>query len=148
MRLYPPVPTDGKEAIKDDVLPDGTVVRKGTRVIYHPYAMGRVEKVWGSDWGAFRPERWLERDALSGKWNFVAKDSFTYPVFQAGPRISLGKEMAFTQMKRIVAGVLRRFRVVPATEEGVEPVFVAYLTSKMKDGFPVRIIERADAYSC
>lgn len=144
MRLYPPVPTDTKEATEDDVLPDGTVVRKGNRVTYHPYAMGRIEEVWGSDWAEFKPERWLERDGLSGKWNFVGKDSYTYPVFQAGPRICLGKEMAFLQMKRVVAGVLRRFKVVPATEEGAEPVFMAYLTSKMKGGFPVRIFERVE----
>lgn len=144
MRLYPPVPTDAKEATEDDILPDGTVVRKATRVTYHPYAMGRVEEVWGSDWADFKPERWLERDGLSGKWNFVGKDSYTYPVFQAGPRICLGKEMAFLQMKRVVAGVLRRFKVVPAIEEGVEPVFMAYLTSKMKGGFPVRIFERVE----
>ena len=142
MRLYPPVSTDTKEATEDDVLPDGTVVRKGTRVTYHPYAMGRIEDVWGSDWAEFKPERWLEKDGLSGMWNFIGKDSYTYPVFQAGPRICLGKEMAFLQMKRVVAGVLRRFKVVPAIEEGVEPVFMAYLTSKMKGGFPVRIFER------
>ncbi|KAI7992835.1 Cytochrome P450 94A2 [Camellia lanceoleosa] len=144
MRLYPPVPVDGKQAMEDDVLPDGTVVKKGTRVIYHPYAMGRSEKLWGSDWAEFRPERWLEtRDAEVGKWSFVARDPYTYPVFQAGPRICLGKEMAFLQMKRVVSGVLRRFRVVPAFEEGVEPEFISYLTSKMKGGFPVRIEERA-----
>ena len=52
--------------------------------------------------------------------------------------------MAFLQMKRVVAGVLRRFKVVPAFEkEGVEPEFVSYLTSKMNGGFPVKIVERA-----
>ncbi|GMN73784.1 hypothetical protein TIFTF001_054916 [Ficus carica] len=50
--------------------------------------------------------------------------------------------MAFLQMKRVVAGVMQRFRVVPAMEEGVEPVYVSDLTSKMKDGFPVKIEER------
>uniref|UniRef100_A0A5B7BF79 Cytochrome P450 94A2-like n=1 Tax=Davidia involucrata TaxID=16924 RepID=A0A5B7BF79_DAVIN len=145
MRLYPPVPVDTKEAMDDNVLPDGTVVKKGMRVSYHPYAMGRSEKLWGSDWAEFRPERWLERDAAAaGKWSFVARDTYTYPVFQAGPRICLGKEMAFLQMKRVVASVLRRFRVVPAVEDGVEPVFISYLTSKMKGGFPVRIEERAE----
>ncbi|CAL5432797.1 unnamed protein product [Camellia sinensis] len=143
MRLYPPVPVDGKEAVDDDVLPDGTVIKKGTRVAYHPYAMGRSEKLWGSDWAEFRPERWLEmRDAAAGQWSFVARDPYTYPVFQAGPRICLGKEMAFLQMKRVVSGVLRRFRIVPAFEEGIEPVFIAHLSSKMKGGFPVRIEER------
>lgn len=144
MRLYPPVPLDTKEAMSDDVLPDGTFVKKGTRIIYHPYAMGRVEGVWGSDWPKFRPDRWLDGvdQGGSGKWRFVNKDQYTYPVFQAGPRVCLGKEMAMLQMKTVIAGVVRRFKVVPAFGEGVEPVFVSYLTSKMKGGFPVRIEER------
>ncbi|KAL6549310.1 hypothetical protein OROHE_008427 [Orobanche hederae] len=124
MRLYPPVPVDTKAALKDDVLPDGTVVKKGMRVSYHPYAMGRVEK---------------EEDV---KWRFVNRDAYTYPVFQAGPRICLGKEMAFIQMKRVVGGVLRRFKVVPLMAEGAEPVLITDLTAKMKGGFPVRIEAR------
>jgi len=50
--------------------------------------------------------------------------------------------MAFLQMKRVLAGVLRRFKVVPALEEGVEPEFVPQMTSRMKGGLPVRIVER------
>ncbi|KAJ6681247.1 CYTOCHROME P450 [Salix koriyanagi] len=71
-----------------------------------------------------------------GKWSFVGRDPYSYPVFQAGPRICLGKDMAFLQMKRVVAGILRRFKVVPAAEDGVEPVFVSFATSKMEGGFP------------
>ncbi|KAG5250511.1 cytochrome P450 family protein [Salix suchowensis] len=148
MRLYPPVPIDSKVAQHDDVLPDGTVVKKGMRVSYHPYAMGRLEVLWGSDWEKFRPERWLESATdganKAGKWRFVGRDPYTYPVFQAGPRICLGKDMAFLQMKRVVAGILRRFKVAPVAEDGFEPVFVAYLTSKMKGGFPVRFEKRDD----
>uniref|UniRef100_A0A6N2LMY2 Cytochrome P450 n=1 Tax=Salix viminalis TaxID=40686 RepID=A0A6N2LMY2_SALVM len=148
MRLYPPVPIDGKVALRDDVLPDGTVIKKGMRVSYHPYAMGRLEMLWGPDWEEFKPERWLQRagDGVSndGKWSFVGRDPYSYPVFQAGPRICLGKDMAFLQMKRVVAGILRRFKVVPAAEDGVEPVFVSFLTSKMEGGFPVRFEERAN----
>ncbi|XP_059433415.1 cytochrome P450 94A1-like [Corylus avellana] len=143
LRLYPPVATDTKEALNDDILPDGTVVRKGMRVTYIPYAMGRLERLWGSDWADFKPERWLEKDEAENRhWKFVGRDAYTYPVFQAGPRICLGKEMAFLQMKRVVAGVVRRFKVVPAVEEGAEPEFVPLLTSKMKGGMPVRIVER------
>ncbi|KAK9057366.1 hypothetical protein SSX86_022201 [Deinandra increscens subsp. villosa] len=142
MRLYPPVPVDGKTATADDVLPDGTAVKKGMTVSYHPYAMGRSEKLWGGDWAEFRPERWLETEEGTGKVRFMERDPYTYPVFQAGPRICLGKEMSFLQMKRIVAGVLRRFEVVPARDDGGEPGFVAALTSKMVGGFPVKIKER------
>ncbi|KAG5246306.1 cytochrome P450 family protein [Salix suchowensis] len=148
MRLYPPVPIDGKVALRDDVLPDGTVIKKGMRVSYHPYAMGRLEMLWGPDWEEFKPDRWLQRagDGVSndGKWSFVGRDPYSYPVFQAGPRICLGKDMAFLQMKRVVAGILRRFKVVPAAEDGFEPVFVSFLTSKMEGGFPVRFEERAN----
>ncbi|KAG5043563.1 hypothetical protein AAZX31_03G141800 [Glycine max] len=141
MRLYPPVPLDTKETVDDDVLPDGTVVKKGMMVTYHVYAMGRMESIWGEDWSEFKPERWLEK-VESGKWKFVGRNSFTYPVFQAGPRICLGKEMAFMQMQRLVAGILRRFTVVPAVAEGVEPHYFAFLTSQMEGGFPVKIIKR------
>ncbi|XP_075651554.1 cytochrome P450 94A2-like [Castanea sativa] len=146
MRLYPPVALDAKEAVNDDVLPDGTQVKKGMKVSYFPYAMGRLEKLWGSDWAEFKPERWLQKEEENSNskssWRFVGRDSYTYPVFQAGPRICLGKEMAFLQMKSVVAGVLRRFKVVPAFEQGVpEPEYDSFL-SKMKGGFPVKIAER------
>ncbi|KAF3775460.1 Cytochrome P450 94A2 [Nymphaea thermarum] len=141
MRLYPPVPNDSKGAAEDDVLPDGTIVPKGARVAYHPYAMGRMESLWGKDWEEFRPERWLRKDEAEGKCRFVAEDPYKYPVFQAGPRVCLGKEMAFVQMKSLAAAVLRQFRVVPAMPN-FEPDYVANLTSKMKGGFPVRFLSR------
>ncbi|CAK7346457.1 unnamed protein product [Dovyalis caffra] len=119
----------GKVAMSDDVLPDETVVKKGMRVYYHPDAMRRLEMLWGSDWEKFRPERWLESASHginnNGKRSFVGRDPYTDPVFQVGPRIYLGKDMAFLQMKRLVAGVLRRFKVFPAADDGVEPVFVS-----------------------
>jgi fatty acid omega-hydroxylase len=49
MRLYPPVSVDTKEAAYDDVLPNGTILKKEWRLTYHIYAMGRYEKIWGSD---------------------------------------------------------------------------------------------------
>ncbi|XP_048322576.2 cytochrome P450 94A1 [Ziziphus jujuba] len=151
MRLYPPVQADNKEAAKDDTLPDGTVVKEGEKVTYHPSAMGRMESVWGKDWAEYRPERWLEPERVDEDtkkyWRFVVRDPYSYPVFQAGPRTCLGKEMAFLQMKRVIAEVLRLFRVAPAMAEGVEPVYVSYVTSKMHTGFPVRIQERSQTFS-
>ncbi|KAF5200918.1 Cytochrome p450 [Thalictrum thalictroides] len=144
MRLFPPVAADTKVAASDDILPDGTLVKKGMRVTYHIYAMGRMEKLWGLDWPEYRPERWLEKDNVTGKWNFIPKDAYAYPVFQAGPRVCLGKDMAFLQMKKIVAGVLRHFRVVPIIDKGSEPVYNAFITSKMIGGFQVRIEQRGD----
>ncbi|KAL3682536.1 hypothetical protein R1sor_000558 [Riccia sorocarpa] len=53
--------------------------------------------------------------------------------FQAGPRICLGKEMAYTQMKYLVASILSspyRFQLLPQPS----PKFEISLTLKMKGG--------------
>ncbi|KAG6557498.1 hypothetical protein Mapa_000772 [Marchantia paleacea] len=129
MRLYPPVPTDSKTALADDYFPDGTFIGKGDRVVFHCYAMGRMEDLWGKDCLEFKPERFLH----DGK--FVQESAFKYPVFQAGPRICMGKEMAYTQMKYIIASLISspyRFKLSPEAEK-VPPVGLS-LTFKMRHG--------------
>lgn len=60
LRLYPPVPIEMKEAVEDDVLPDGFEVKKGARVLYCVFSMARMESIWGKDCLEFKPERWIE----------------------------------------------------------------------------------------
>ncbi|CAN4105351.1 unnamed protein product [Withania somnifera] len=66
--------------------------------------------------------------------------AYKFPVFQAGPRVCLGKEMAFTQMKYVLASVLKRFDIKPVKIE--KPVFLPLLTAHMAGGFNVRIHHR------
>ncbi|KAL2240641.1 UNVERIFIED_CONTAM: cytochrome [Sesamum indicum] len=140
MRLFPPVAWDSKHAITDDFLPDGTQVRTGDRVTYFPYGMGRMEELWGQDRLEFKPERWiskLEEGRIKALKNV---GPYKFPVFQAGPRVCLGREMAFIQMKYVVAAILKRFRIRPVTPG--HPVFVALLTAHMAGGFKRRDIQR------
>ncbi len=51
---------DPKGVIADDLLPDGTKVKKGSLVVYVAYAMGRMTGLWGADACDFKPERWLK----------------------------------------------------------------------------------------
>nr|GEX38833.1 cytochrome P450 86B1-like [Tanacetum cinerariifolium] len=102
LRLYPPVSFDFKEPQEDDVFPDGTPVEKGSRVIYCMYVMARMETIWGKDCREFRPERWIKNG------EFVSESPFKYTVFNAGPRLCVGKKFAYTQMKMVVASVLLR----------------------------------------
>ncbi|CAH8330630.1 unnamed protein product [Eruca vesicaria subsp. sativa] len=139
MRLYPPVAWDSKHAANDDVLPDGTRVRKGDKVTYFPYGMGRMEKVWGQDWDEFKPNRWFEEKPSTGPV-LKSVSSFKFPVFQAGPRVCIGKEMAFTQMKYVVGSVLSRFEIIPVSKN--RPVFVPLLTAHMAGGLKVKIKRR------
>ncbi|CAN4105354.1 unnamed protein product [Withania somnifera] len=135
LRLYPPVAWDSKHAAKDDILPDGTRVKKGNRVTYFPYGMGRMESIWGKDLFEFKPDRWIEDN---GELKSVS--AYKFPVFQAGPRVCLGKEMAFTQMKYVLATVLSQFEIKPVNVEN--PVFVPLLTAHMVGGLNVRIYHR------
>ncbi|OWM71436.1 cytochrome P450 94B3-like [Punica granatum] len=141
MRLYPPVAWDSKHAIQDDLLPDGTLVRSGDRVTYFPYGMGRMETLWGKDRLEFKPDRWfVELDGGRGVLKKVCP--YRYPVFQAGPRDCIGKEMAFVQMKYVVASILRHYEIKPVRRG--KPVFVPLLTAHMAGGSPVRICKRKD----
>uniref|UniRef100_A0A0E0JTN8 Cytochrome P450 n=1 Tax=Oryza punctata TaxID=4537 RepID=A0A0E0JTN8_ORYPU len=139
MRLYPPVPMAFRVAVEDDVLPDGTVVRAGWSADCSSYAMGRMPQLWGQDCCEFRPERWLD-----GGGQCVAVDAARYPVFHAGPRSCLGKEMSYVQMKAVAAAVVRRFsvEVVPAAAANAPPLHEMAVTLRMKGGLRVLLRRR------
>ncbi|CAD5316750.1 unnamed protein product [Arabidopsis thaliana] len=109
LRLYPAVPQDPKGVLEDDMLPNGTKVKAGGMVTYVPYSMGRMEYNWGSDAALFKPERWL-KDGV-----FQNASPFKFTAFQAGPRICLGKDSAYLQMKMAMAILCRfyKFHLVP-----------------------------------
>ncbi|XP_057852061.2 cytochrome P450 704C1 isoform X2 [Cryptomeria japonica] len=137
LRLYPAVPVDAKHVDSDDTLPDGYGMKKGDLVNYVPYSMGRMEYLWGIDAKEFKPERWLENGV------FQSQSPFKFTAFQAGPRICLGKEFAYLQMK-IVAAVLLRFFKFEAVE-GKEVTYQPSLTLHMnEDGLNVHIKCRSD----
>ena len=135
LRLYPPVPVDTKACLNNDIMPDGTFVGKRWEVTYHMYGMARMESIWGKNCFEFLPERWIE--------NGVCKQEspFRFPVFQAGPRICLGKDMAYIQMKSIAASVIERFEMEVESKDKA-PEHLLALTLRMKGGLPVRLRKR------
>lgn len=134
LRLFPPVPVDTKSAARDDVLPDGTVIRGGDRITYHIFAMARMETIWGPDCKEFKPERWL-KDGV-----FVPENSFKFATFQAGPRICLGKELALVQMKLVASSLIYHFKFTPMQTH--PPMLWRSLVFRMIDGFPVIVHPR------
>ncbi|KAI5647232.1 hypothetical protein M9H77_33237 [Catharanthus roseus] len=136
LRLYPSVPEDSKHVVDDDVLPDGTFVPAGSSVTYSIYSAGRMKSAWGEDCLEFRPERWLSED---GK-KFIMQDSYKFVAFNAGPRICLGKDLAYLQMKSIAAAVLLRHRLTVVAGHRVEQKMS--LTLFMKYGLKVNVHER------
>lgn len=136
LRLYPSVPEDSKHVVADDILPDGTFVPAGSSITYSIYSAGRMKFIWGDDCLEFKPERWLPED---GK-KFQPKDQFKFVAFNAGPRICLGKDLAYLQMKSIAAAVLLRHRIKVAPGHKVDQKMS--LTLFMKDGLKVNVYPR------
>ncbi|PIA26127.1 hypothetical protein AQUCO_09900008v1 [Aquilegia coerulea] len=138
LRLYPAVPVDAKICFSDDTLPDGFSVKKGDMVSYQPYAMGRMKFIWGEDAEEFRPERWLDKDGT-----FHNESPFKFTAFQAGPRICLGKEFAYRQMKIYAALLLRCFMF--KLEDEKKPVNYRTMLNLHIDGpLKVRAYHRID----
>ncbi|KAI3730411.1 hypothetical protein L1987_61581 [Smallanthus sonchifolius] len=136
LRPYPSVPVDHKEVVEDDIFPDGTVLKKGTKVVYAIYAMGRMEAIWGKDCREFRPERWL-RDR-----RFMSESAYKFTAFNGGPRLCLGKDFAYYQMKFVAASILYRYKVVVVDNHPVEPKLA--LTMYMKHGLKVKLCKRSE----
>ena len=134
LRLYPSVPVDFKEVVEDDVLPDGTRVKKGSRVLYSIFSMARMESIWGKDCMEFKPERWIKDG------QFVSENQFKYPVFNAGPRLCIGKKFAFTQMKMVAASILMRYTVKVVEGQSVVPKMTT--TLYMRNGLLVTLEPR------
>ncbi|XP_071728962.1 cytochrome P450 704C1-like [Rutidosis leptorrhynchoides] len=137
LRLYPPVPLDGKCAEKDDILPDGFMIKKGDAVSYMPYPMGRMTYIWGEDAEVFRPERWL-RDGV-----FQPESPFKFTAFQAGPRICLGKEFAYRQMK-IMSALLVYYFKFRLVDESKEATYRTMITLHMDNGLPLYAFYRSN----
>ncbi|CAL5050616.1 unnamed protein product [Urochloa decumbens] len=127
LRLYPAVPVDGKIADEDDTLPNGHRVLKGDGVNYMIYAMGRMTYLWGTDAEEFRPERWLVNGV------FQQENPYKFVAFNAGPRICLGKEFAYRQMK-IMAATLTHFFRFKLEDESKEPTYKVMFTLHMDRG--------------
>ncbi|PKU62118.1 cytochrome P450 86A8 [Dendrobium catenatum] len=139
LRLYPSVPEDSKHVIADDVLPDNTFVPAGSAITYSIYSTGRLKSIWGDDCLEFRPERWLSND---GSRFEPPADFFKFVAFNAGPRVCLGKDLAYLQMKSIAAGVLLRYRIALVPGHRVEQKMS--LTLFMKYGLHVNVRRRDD----
>jgi len=57
LRVYPPVPSTSRHAIKDDTLPNGMKLKAGTTLIYSALFLHTNPKYWDNP-SKFDPDRW------------------------------------------------------------------------------------------
>ncbi|KAE8999111.1 hypothetical protein PF011_g14761 [Phytophthora fragariae] len=97
------------------------------------YTTGRLTSVWGEDALEFKPERFL--DAETGEVTKVSSSKFC--AFSAGPRICVGRNLAFLEMKIVIANILSRFHLVP--EPGQKPAYTQGITLGMQTPLMMRV---------
>ncbi|GJJ73497.1 hypothetical protein EMPS_05855 [Entomortierella parvispora] len=156
LRLYPPVPRNLKTAVADDVLPNGTQVKAGDRIMFSTYAIGRNKAVWGPQAPEFLPERWfegnnieIEKGLLTNStpsndhvWAKVRKESqYKFSSFNAGPRICLGQTFATLEALTVINMISSRFQFKLVPGQGA-PEPVPSLTLPMKNPLMVHVIPR------
>jgi cytochrome P450 len=103
MRLYPPVPSVGREALADCEI-DGYHLPKGAQIAVVPWMTHRDKRWFGDDADKFRPERWD---------NDLAKrlPRCAYYPFVAGPRTCIGMHYAMMEAVLVLATVASRYRL-------------------------------------
>ncbi|KAL9256761.1 Alkane hydroxylase MAH1-like protein [Drosera capensis] len=137
LRLYPPVPFQTRSAIEPDILPTGHNVIPGKTLIIVPlYIMGRMTSIWGKDSQEFKPERWITE-----KGGIKHEPSHKFFTFNSGPRICLGRELAFVQMKIMAAAIIHNYDV-NVLEQDRKPLNSVVL--HMKDGLHAKLTKRWD----
>ena len=131
LRLYPPVPM----MVRQTTTPQdfrGRVVKPGAQVVLSPWHLHRHDRIWDNPDG-FDPLRW-GTDAGRA----CARDAFM--PFSSGPRVCTGAGFAMVEGPLLLTMLLRRFRFEPVT--GRDPVPVAHLTVRARDGIWLRITPR------
>ncbi|WP_373356809.1 cytochrome P450 [Pseudoroseicyclus sp. CXY001] len=131
LRLYPPVPMMVRETTEPETFRERPV-RPGAQVVLSPWHLHRHERLWARP-DDFDPARWQSPE---GK----ASARAAYMPFSAGPRVCTGAGFAMAEGVLLLTSLMKElsFEEVP----GREPVPVAHLTVRAKDGIWLKVRRR------
>jgi cytochrome P450 len=131
MRLYPPAPGIGREALSDCEI-RGYFVPKGTQISLVQWVVHRDAR-WFEEPEEFRPERW-DND-LARRLPRCA-----YFPFGDGPRICIGNHFAMMETVLVLATIAQRFRLELVADFELE--LLTSVTLRPKHGVPMVVRPR------
>ncbi|KAK4161030.1 cytochrome P450 [Cladorrhinum sp. PSN259] len=102
LRVYSPSIFGYREALNDLYL-CGEFIPKGTVIMYSPHITCLSETVWGPTAGEFIPERWEKAKGPTS-------DPYTTNYFLNGPRVCIGKQFAWVEIKTLLIELVPKFR--------------------------------------
>ncbi|GAB1480207.1 cytochrome P450 [Paracoccaceae bacterium] len=130
LRLYPPVPMMVRENTCPEVMRDRPVA-PGAQIVLSPWHLHRHERIWPRP-DDFDPDRWQTEENRA-----CARDAFI--PFSAGPRVCTGAGFAMVEGPLLLAQLAAAFRF---ERGGDDPVPVAHLTVRARDGIRLRVSRR------
>ncbi len=125
LRLYPPAPLVGRQAVRDTQICE-RAVKKGDVAILAFYALHRHHRFW-PDPDRFDPDRFSVGNRPTNPWQFKP--------FGGGPRACVGSGFALTEAVIILAALVRRLRF--SVPEGYKPYPVMTVTLRPEGGLPL-----------
>jgi cytochrome P450 len=131
MRLYPPAPLIGRDAINADTV-CGTAIQPKTAVLISPWVLHRHRRLWDVP-DYFVPERFAP-----GAREKIHR--FAYLPFGAGPRICIGMAFAMQEAIIILSMIAQRFRLELSPGHPVEPL--SRITLRPKYGLKMKLHRR------
>jgi cytochrome P450 len=134
LRLYPPVPMMVREAACPERFRD-RAVPKGAQIVLSPWHLHRHERLWDNPDG-FDPNRWQTENGRR-----CMREA--YMPFSTGPRVCTGAGFAMVEGPLLLSMLLKRYRFERI--EGKDPVPVAFLTVRAKDGIFLSVTPRQEA---
>ncbi|EEB96390.1 hypothetical protein MPER_04485 [Moniliophthora perniciosa FA553] len=121
LRLYPPVPSTTRVAVKDDIIPlgegyigkdgkmkDHVCFKKGQTILIDIQAINRSKKIWGEDAHEFKLDRWddlpstVAGSGIPGVWSHML-------TFLGGARSCIGWRLSLTEMRCLIFVLVRAF---------------------------------------
>ncbi|XP_066252478.1 cytochrome P450 4C1-like isoform X2 [Euwallacea similis] len=111
LRLYPSVPFISRIASQDFVTHTGYKIPSGSVLYLHIFDLHRNPDIYENPL-KFDPDRFLPG-------NVMKRHPFAYLPFSAGPRNCIGQKFAMLEIKSVICGILRKFRLVAHPETDI-----------------------------
>lgn len=131
MRLFPPVPSVSRIAVKPIAI-SGVEFSVGDTADILIYPMHRHKLLW-RDPDAFLPDRFDDSESR-------LRPKFAYIPFGAGPRICIGSQLSYLQIALILATILRAHNL--SAVDGYDPKPHVRVTLQPQDGLPLHFKPR------
>ena len=131
IRLYPPVPLLGRQALQEERIRNRTIP-VGSLLIVIPWLLHRRLGLWDQP-DHFIPERFLPENAAS-------RERYSYIPFSVGPRVCAGQAFGLTEAILCLATLAQRARLRLAPGAVVAPV--CRLTLRPGDTLPMLVEPR------